>query len=243
MYDGGVRAWPAAALWLWGCAQLLSVDEFGGTTSGAGAGGAAVTATSDGQTASTPESSSVSNPGDVGVGTGGSAPTSTGTGGWVAGSKRIFVSAAVLSPNFLASSPDGANALCQKYSNVLNPKGTFKAWIATATAPATCTAGAAYYLVDKATLVGTCTELKGGKNEHAINMTEFGGPPAGTYVWTGAFPSGNATTATCVNWTSNAPSPVIGTIGYNNVVSSTSWSNASNAMGCSNNYPIYCLEQ
>ena len=61
-------------------------------------------------------------------------------------------------------------------------------------------------------------------------------------MWTGAYVSGQPTLYTCANWTSNAPG-ALGTVGNSSMVNSAFWSNNNAAQACSNNFPIYCVEQ
>ena len=119
--------------------------------------------------------------------------------------------------------------------------GTYRAWLADENeSPSTrfIKNPGPYVLINGTRIANNWTDLTDGSLLAPINITESGGPPVGSPVWTGTLSSGNASTSTCTNWTSTSGNGVRGDSNATNAA----WSNLL-VTDCSIPRKLYCFQQ
>lgn len=174
--------------------------------------------------------------------------------------KVVFVSSVAYTGNLGGLA--GADAKCAALAAAANIPGTFKAWLSDSTgSPSTrfTRATVDYVLSDRTTVFANgWSDL--GSNNHALDMTETGGPPptsntacaglnGGFAAWVSTFadgtPAPDVATGlhTCSDWSSEAVET--STVGLGSPVAANSWIGfcSSGDPTCSKKAPIFCFEQ
>jgi hypothetical protein len=173
--------------------------------------------------------------------------------------RRVFVSSQVFTGDLGGLA--GADAKCQSLADAVGLGGIYKAWLSDVTADAATRlshVGAPYVLVDGVTVVAAgWSQLVGVGPQHAIDMTELGGPPpVGSAqcdpmwplptVWTDTQPAGALFQAseTCNSWSGGTGPSAWGIATYTGEL----WTLYCNGGGvpelsCMNTAALYCFEQ
>jgi YD repeat-containing protein len=150
----------------------------------------------------------------------------------------VFVTSTLYKPgdNFLGLA--GADAACQTRAETAGLKGTYKAWLSDATAPAKDRIkNGKYVLLDNSVIATSSADLIDGNITSAIKINENGNTVSSPIqAWTGTMANGEAT-AHCNRWSS---SDYDGTYGNITLVNS-GWTNDSHT-SCSNSYRFYCFQ-
>nr|WP_276603086.1 DUF4215 domain-containing protein [Nannocystis pusilla] len=155
--------------------------------------------------------------------------------------KRAFVTSTTYDGNLGGLA--GAAAKCQTRADAAGLGGTWDVWLSTdASSPSTrfLPSLPGYRRIDNVIVANTLADLTDGTIDIAISVTELGTTPSASDVWTGSGPNGQATTATCTNWTTNS-SAVTGEYGRSNG-SNAVWSDNGNPATCNGLRRLYCFE-
>ncbi|MFZ2414798.1 MAG: LamG-like jellyroll fold domain-containing protein, partial [Minisyncoccia bacterium] len=142
----------------------------------------------------------------------------------------------------------GANTKCNTYAANAGLPGTYKAWISDAAGITAATnisthAQVPYKKVNGTVVANNWTDLTDGTLTSAINMSETGGTPATTAVWTNTLTTGERQSTgsySCSTVWSRSTSSYNGNKGLNTSTSST-WTSNSYAK-CNTNAVLYCVE-
>ena len=135
----------------------------------------------------------------------------------------------------------GADFICNLLAEGAGLPGTYRAWLSDENeSPSTrfIKNPGPYVLINGTRIANNWTDLTDGSLLAPINITESGGPPVGSPVWTGTLSSGNASTSTCTNWTSASGNGVRGDSNATNAA----WSNLL-VTDCSIPRKLYCFQQ
>lgn len=174
--------------------------------------------------------------------------------------KVVFVSSVAYSGNL--GGLDGADAKCAALAAAANLPGTFKAWLSDSTgSPSTrfTKPTVDYVLSDRTTVFANgWSDL--GANNHALDMTETGGPPptsdtpcaglnGGYAAWVSSnadgTPAPNVATGShsCDNWSNETVDT--SAVGLGSPIAANSWIGfcSSGVPSCSKKAPIFCFEQ
>jgi len=154
--------------------------------------------------------------------------------------KRVFVTSLTF-PGQLGG-VEGADGECNYLARTAEVGGTWKAWLSTSSQSAFDHVAdeSPWYLMDHRTLAfETRAQLRTGpfgvvsKDEH-----DAGVPIDGAMVWTGTTASGDASGASCDDWTSATGTGTAGAL-----ESPAVWSDASVTSTCDAANRLYCFEQ
>jgi hypothetical protein len=164
------------------------------------------------------------------------------------GACRVFISS-VGSTGSLGGLT-GADAFCQSRATAADLPGAYMAWLSDTTgSPSTrfTKATVPYVLVNGTTVAANWTALTSGTLAHAIDLSETGGPPGHTQVWSHTLLDGTAggfqPEGHCENWTSSSPAPTPGGNTGLSTATTDSWTRFSNHT-CSDDFRrLYCFQQ
>jgi len=178
--------------------------------------------------------------------------------------RRVFVTSSLYSGDL--GGLEGADAKCQAAADAASVAGVYRAWLSTDLEWASQHlnhVGAPYLLVDGATTVAAdWDELTSGTLQHAIDLTELGGPPpvgqaptegaaentclpGAALVWSETGPDGTNQPQgyQCFDWTTTQTG-LGASFGVATAVDA-SWTMACTAIvgACGSTAPLYCVEQ
>ncbi len=173
-----------------------------------------------------------------------STPTRTPTVTPTVAAMRVFVSSTQYNGNLGGLS--GGDTKCQTLANAVPALSgaRFKAWLSdTSGSPSSRFAQSpgSYKLVDGTVVANSWADLTDGTLAHAINLTESGSAPPGSFVWTDTQTSGALdSTGHCSNWTSTA---AVGAGCGQNTMTNYNWTTNASCNCSVVAFSLYCFEQ
>ena len=167
-------------------------------------------------------------------------------GGAAAQQSRVFVTSTTSNGNlFGVGGLAGGDQECEARAAAANlGGGPWVAWLSTSTGVDARDRLTATGPFVRASNVGTTiaddiADLTDNTLDASIRFDESGNFPSAETAWTGTDGDGTVANATCIDWTSNSESGVVGVV---SATDTAGWTNAF-TLACVEALPLYCFEQ